>query len=120
VLGALAILLVCQLAGEVLARGLALPVPGPVLGLLLLSVGLLLFVRYRSGLAETELTRLSAAMLGSLGLLFVPAGAGVINQLGLLGAYWLPIVVVIVVSTVVTMLATVGTFLAVKHLLARR
>jgi hypothetical protein len=35
-LRALAVLLVCQLVGEVITRGLMLPLPGPVLGLLLL------------------------------------------------------------------------------------
>ena len=32
----LAALLICQLAGEAMARGLAVPMPGPVIGLLLL------------------------------------------------------------------------------------
>ena len=34
------ILLVCQLAGEVIARLLQLPLPGPVLGMVILFVGL--------------------------------------------------------------------------------
>ena len=33
---ALLILLICQLVGEAIARGLALPFPGPVLGVILL------------------------------------------------------------------------------------
>ena len=37
-LSGLTLLLICQLIGEVLARVLHLPVPGPVLGLLLLLV----------------------------------------------------------------------------------
>ena len=40
-LGALTVLLVCQLAGEVIAHAVGLPVPGPVVGLVLLFIGLL-------------------------------------------------------------------------------
>jgi putative effector of murein hydrolase LrgA (UPF0299 family) len=120
VLVALTILLTCQLIGEVIARGLALPVPGPVVGLLVLAAALLIWVRYRAALGETDLAKTSAAMLGSLGLLFVPAGAGVVTQLGLLGAYGWQIVVTIIVSTAITMVATVGTFLFVKRLSAPR
>ena len=35
-LGALVLLLGCQLAGDTVARAIALPVPGPVLGMALL------------------------------------------------------------------------------------
>jgi len=37
-LSALTQLLIFQLAGEVVARGLALPIPGPVLGMLFLFI----------------------------------------------------------------------------------
>jgi holin-like protein len=38
---AFALLLLCQLAGEILSLGLGLPMPGPVIGLLLLFAGLI-------------------------------------------------------------------------------
>ena len=41
-LSALTQLLIFQLAGEVVARGLALPIPGPVLGMLFLFIALML------------------------------------------------------------------------------
>lgn len=40
-IGGLAALLLCQLAGEVAARAFALPVPGPVLGMGMLLLALL-------------------------------------------------------------------------------
>lgn len=114
-LPALTLLLACQLVGEVLVRSLGLPVPGPVLGLLLLAVGLLAWSRRQPDLTGTGLEKLSTAILGTLGLLFVPAGVGVIGQLDLLAERVLPIALVLVVSTALTMLATVGTFLLVKR-----
>jgi len=52
-------------------------------------------------------------------LLFVPAGVGVVQQLGLIAQYGVAIAAVLAISVVVTLLATVGTFLAATRLLAR-
>ncbi|MDR2837511.1 MAG: CidA/LrgA family protein, partial [Azonexus sp.] len=57
-ISALSLLLVFQLAGEVLARTLALPVPGPVIGMLLLF----LFLALRGG-ASDELRQTSQNLL---------------------------------------------------------
>jgi holin-like protein len=100
-LEALTWLLVFQLAGEVLARLTGLPLPGPVVGMVLLLIALLA----RPALAET-LHPLVAGLLTNLGLLFVPAGVGVSLHLGLLRAEWLPIVAALVGSTVAGIVVT--------------
>jgi len=110
-LAALAILLTCQLVGEVLSRLLSLSVPGPVIGLALLFVALVV----RSDMPE-RVGPTARTILGHLSLLFVPAGVGVVGNLDLLRASWLPILVVLVVSTIAAMLASVGTFLIVHRL----
>ena len=46
-LAGLFLLLLCQLAGETIVRGLSLPIPGPVIGIVLLVAGLA--VRHRRG-----------------------------------------------------------------------
>ena len=74
---ALVILLSFQLAGEIAARGLGLPVPGPVIGLLLLVASCSL----RPRLAEM-LRPVTLGLLGNLSLFFVPAGVGVVAHLG--------------------------------------
>ncbi len=93
-LNALTLLVSCQFVGEILARGIGLPIPGPVVGLLILLVGLM--VRGRPGGA---LTSTATGLLSNLGLLFVPAGVGVVTQLDVLGRNWLPVAVSILVST---------------------
>ena len=55
-------------------------------------------------------------MLGMLSLLFVPAGVGVVQYFGLLSQYGVALAAALIVSTVGTLLATVGVFLAVKRL----
>ncbi|MCE2971321.1 MAG: CidA/LrgA family protein [Burkholderiales bacterium] len=94
-LPALATLLVFQTLGEVLAYALALPLPGPVLGMALLLAWLLADAR-----AAPRLRGTSVELLRHLSLLFVPAGVGVMVHVGRIAQEWLPIVVALVVSTV--------------------
>jgi holin-like protein len=113
-LGAFALLLVCQLIGESFSRGTGFPVPGPVIGLMLLLVALMLARRTGAvdlaEIDETPLGKLSASLLALLGLLFVPAGVGVVQKLNVLGNHAVAIITALVVSTIITMLVSVGVF----------
>jgi holin-like protein len=119
-LRALALLLVCQLAGEGLARELGLPVPGPVIGLVLLAAGLLIAGRFGLLRAEaiegTDLGRTATGLLGHLSLLFVPAGVGIVQHGGTLLRNGAAIVLALVLSTVLALAVTALTFRAVAHL----
>ena len=101
----LAVLLLCQSAGEALSRllklGFNLPLPGPVLGMLLLFAALVV-----RGDAPPTLRDTANGLLQHLSLLFVPAGAGVMTHAGLLASAWLPTSVAILSSTAVTLLVT--------------
>jgi holin-like protein len=100
-LAALTVLLVYQLIGEALVQLLRLPVPGPVIGMLLLFVTLLL-----RGEAPESLRDTANGLLGHLSLLFVPAGVGVMLHFHRLASEWLPILVALVASTVITIAVT--------------
>ena len=118
-LRAFAVLLVCQLAGEVVGRALALPIPGPVLGLVLLAAGLGMASRHGwvtpAEIESTALGRTASGLLAVLGILFVPAGVGIIQQFGLLGQYGLALLLALVISTAVTLVVTVYVFLGVSR-----
>ncbi len=111
------LLLVCQLCGEVLARSLHLPAPGPVIGLALLAAGLAIWSRRRpdTDVDATDVGKTSNALLGSLSLMFVPAGVGVVQYIDLLSAYGVALGVALVASTLLTLLVTVGVFLWIKQ-----
>ncbi len=98
---AVAALLICQLIGELAARGLGLPVPGPVIGAALLFLWLL-----RHGGPDAELDRVADGLLANLSLLFVPAGTGVLLHAGRIGAEWPAIVAALLVSTLATLAVT--------------
>jgi holin-like protein len=122
-IASLSLILLCQLAGEIIVRGLVLPMPGPVLGLMFLLLLLLARDRFailaRGPLGDGGVETASRGLLANLSLLFVPAGVGVVQKLDLIAAHGIAIIAVLAVSVVVTLLMTVATFLAASRLLAR-
>lgn len=100
-LGYLTLIFTCQLIGELTTGALALPVPGPVLGMVLLFAFLML-----RGAVPDELDRVSGTLLQSMSLLFVPAGTGVMLHFQLLGEGLIPITAALVISTLATLIVT--------------
>ena len=123
-IASLSVILVCQLIGEVLVRGLHLPLPGPVIGMALLFALLILRDQYaglaRGPFSDNAVEGTAKGMLAHLSLLFVPAGVGVVQNLDLLAQRGVAIALVLAASVVVTLLVTAGTFLVINRLLARR
>ena len=122
-IASLSLILLCQLAGEVIVRGLGLPMPGPVLGLLFLLLLLLARDRFkvlaRGPLQRDGVESASRGLLANLSLLFVPAGVGVVQKLDLVAAHGIAVTAVLVVSVAVTLLVTVATFLVASRLMTR-
>ena len=109
VLRAFSVLLLFQLFGEWLRAALHVPVPGPVLGMVLLAAWFI--VRKREPDAALQTT--ADSLLGWLPLLFVPAGVGIVANLALLRAAWLPISVGLLGSTLLTLAVTAWVMQAV-------
>jgi len=97
----LTVLLVYQLIGEVSVHALDIPVPGPVVGMALLFLTLLI----RGGVTE-PVERTAEGLLLHLSLLFVPAGVGMMVHFDRLAAEWLPVLSALVLSTVLTLVST--------------
>lgn len=111
-ISALTLLLVYQLVGEVIVRLLQLPVPGPVLGMVLLFLTLVL-----RGEVSPTLRDAANGLLQHLSLLFVPAGVGVMVHARLIAAEWVPILVALVGGTAI---ALVVTALVLRAMVGRR
>ena len=103
-------LLIFQSAGELLARGLGLPLPGPVIGMVLLLVAL------RWPAVQTPVAICAEFLLSHLSLLFVPVGVGVMTHLSLVSQYGVRMLAVVVLST----LAGLGVTVLSLHLLRDR
>ncbi len=89
----LAWLLALQSAGELLARALHLPFPGPVVGMVLLLLAL------RWPLVREPIAQCADFLLAHLSLLFIPVGVGVMTHLALLSQYGGRMLLVLVLST---------------------
>lgn len=97
----LAWLLALQSIGELLARGVGLPFPGPVVGMLLLLFAL------NWQVVREPVGQCAEFLLLHLSLLFVPVGVGVMTHLSLVSQYGFRMLAVVVLSTLAGLAATV-------------
>jgi holin-like protein len=104
----LAWLLVFQSVGELLARGLRLPFPGPVVGMLLLLFAL------RWSAVREPVSVCADFLLSHLSLLFVPVGVGVMTHLSLVNQYGFRMLLVIVLSTLAGLAVTALTLYGLR------
>lgn len=98
----IALLLSFQLAGLLIVTLFALPVPGPVMGMVLFLLALMTV----DGLLQKTLPVVNV-LLAHFALLFVPAGVGIIEHVERLKAEWLPISASILLSSTLAIVTTV-------------
>ncbi len=106
------LLLICQLAGESIVRAVDIPVPGPVLGALLM----LAFLGVRRRVPES-LDKTSHELLGNFSLLFIPAGVGIIVHWARLEAEAVALIAALIGSTALTITVTALVFAGVDRLI---
>ncbi|MGH1440116.1 MAG: CidA/LrgA family protein [Cellvibrionaceae bacterium] len=136
-LNGLSILLIFQLVGEAVSLFFSLSVPGPVIGMLLLFISLLVFYQIKNRKASNrktpkehehsdnahspplnqDLKNSATAILSHLSLLFIPAGVGLIVHINRLENQWFPIVTAILLGSIITMATTAWVMIFMNRLL---
>ncbi|MDB6455174.1 CidA/LrgA family protein [Falsirhodobacter sp. 20TX0035] len=111
----LLLLLGCQLAGEILSRGLHLPLPGAVLGMILMLGLMLALPRRVDGMRPVIVV-----LLANLSLMYIPAGTGLIAFVAELKRDGLALAVLLVASTAASLIVGAWTFGAVARLTGNR
>lgn len=109
-LNGITILLIYQLVGEVSVMLLKIPVPGPVLGMVMLFLTLLF-----RGRSNDSLDSASTSLLSHLSLLFVPAGVGMMVHFDRIVNEWVSISLTLLLSTIITMMASAWIMLFMKR-----
>ena len=99
-LGGLAIILACQLVGEVLVRLTGVPVPGPVVGMVVF-LGWLAWRRPKEG---GSTVRAADRLVHYLPIMFLPSTVGFIVVVPMVADQWIPAIVGSVVSWLATIL----------------
>ena len=101
------IILLYQLIGELFQKFFGLSIPGPVIGLVLLLLTLLLIQkRERAVPIKEDLYNSAEILLNYLPLLFIPVGVGVVMHLSLLEDNLASVVFVIILGTLLTLALT--------------
>jgi holin-like protein len=99
------VLLLFQLAGEATAHVAHLPIPGPILGLLLMLV----WAQFGGKIGEPA-RQVARGLLANLGLMFVPVAAGIAFQLRALGDAAWHVGWIVIVTTAFTLVVTAAVF----------
>ena len=108
-LSSIFLILFFQLVGEFIQKFLEISIPGPVIGLLLLLTTLLLSKKsYHKIPVKLEINLINSAenLLNYLPLLFIPVGVGVVMHLSLLEDNLVPVMLVIIIGTLLTLAVT--------------
>lgn len=108
---AIAALLICQLLGEVIVQALGLPIPGPLVGMVLLFTGLMLV-----GRVPDKLNLVVGKLLRHMMLFFIPLVAGVMLHAQRMAAEWLPFMAACIGGAAVTLIVTALTFAWMQRL----
>lgn len=104
--------------GDAIAKCTHAVVPGPIIGMVLLAASIAA-TRNVSSMQSINLAarNTGGVLLANLGILFVPAGVGVIQHIDLLQRAGAPALLVIVLSTILTIVATTIVFNLTRRLL---
>lgn len=103
------IVLLIGLVGHILSTELSLLIPGNVLGMIILFTFL-----YFKVIKLHSVEKITDLLLYYLPFLFIPAGVGIIKNMEYIKGIYLQLTAVIVISTIVTMIATGITVQLVK------
>ena len=97
----LMIILIPYIIGVVLQLIFNLPIPGSVIGLVLLFLGL------QVGIVKVEMIEeLCDFLLSNMSFFFIPAGVGLMTSFGVLKGKWIPFIIIIVFSTCLVWIVT--------------
>lgn len=100
-LSSITIIILCQLLGETIVFLSGMPIPGAVVGMVILFFWLVI-----KRDISISLERVSGILHRYLALLFVPAGVGIINNADFLRQWWAPFTASIIAGTVITIAIT--------------
>ena len=95
------IILGIYLIGELLSKSLQLPIPGNILGMVILFI--LLFTKI---LKVDNISTVTNFLLDHLAFFFIPAGVGLMASLGIIKATWWQLLVVCISTTVIIIAVT--------------
>ena len=107
------LLLILYFIGNLIQTALHIPIPGSVLGLLLLFLGL-----YFKWISLGRIEEIGEFLLNHMAFLFVPAGVGLMAAFSLIEGKWMALLCIVLVSTLVVWIVTAYTVVLLRRLIS--
>lgn len=95
------LVLAIYFVGDFISTGLHLPLPGNILGMIILLILLCTKI-----VKVEHVDNISTFLLDHLAFLFIPAGVGVLNAMNVLQGNITKLIIIVVTSTIVIMIST--------------
>ncbi|WP_297436366.1 CidA/LrgA family protein [uncultured Clostridium sp.] len=109
------LVLAIYFVGDFISKGLHLPLPGNILGMIILLILLCTKV-----VKVENVDNISTFLLDHLAFLFIPAGVGVLNAMNVLNGNITKLLIVVITSTMVIMAVTGTIVQAVMKLMDKK
>ena len=95
------IILGIYLTGDLISKGFNLPIPGNILGMIILLILLCTKV-----IKISQIENISNFLLDHLAFFFIPAGVELMNSFGIIKDTWLKLIFVCIVTTSIVIVST--------------
>lgn len=95
-------ILIFSLIGEFVSSAINLPIPGSVIGMIILFIFLELKLIHMK-----KIERVGEFLLDNLGILFVPAGVGIMVKFDFIKEIWLSFFIIAIITTIISLIVTV-------------
>lgn len=95
-------ILIFSLIGELISNIIKLPIPGSVIGMIILFIFLELKLIHMK-----KIEKVGEFLIENLGILFVPAGVGIMVKFNFIKEIWLSFFVIAIITTVISLIITV-------------
>ena len=109
------LVLAIYFVGDFISKGLHLPLPGNILGMIILLILLCTKI-----VKVENVDNISTFLLDHLAFLFIPAGVGVLNAMNVLNGNITKLLIVVITSTMVIMAVTGTIVQAVMKLMDKK
>ncbi len=95
------IIFTIYLIGDIFSKGFNLPIPGNILGMILL-----LFLLCTKIIKVSQIENISNFLLDHLAFFFIPAGVELMNSFGIIKDTWLKLILVCIITTSIVIVST--------------
>lgn len=99
----------CLAIGELMSWGLSVPIPGSIIGLLVLTAALQMKI-----VKISSVKGISTFLISNMGFFFVPPGVALMLYFDIIAREWIPITAATIGSTVIVLIVT-GLVLQYMH-----